>query len=81
MEHVMVEREFSEPVTDEQLNAMAERAGGCYGRLNVTRVRSYMSLDRKRMVCEYLAPDAESVRQASERAQIPYVRIWTATVI
>jgi hypothetical protein len=81
MEHVIVEREFAEPVTDEALQAMAERASGCYERLSVTRVRSYVSLDRKRMVCEYLAPDAESVRLASDRAQIPYARIWTANMI
>jgi hypothetical protein len=81
METVVVERDFEEPVTDSDLLAMAERASGCYENLRVTRVRSYLSLDRKRMVCEYLAPDAESVRNASDRAKIPYVRVWTATTL
>jgi hypothetical protein len=81
MEHVIVERVFTEPVTDADLLAMAERASGCYESLRVRRIRSYMSLDRKRMVCEYEAPDAESVRRASDTARIPYVHVWTAHVI
>jgi molybdenum-dependent DNA-binding transcriptional regulator ModE len=32
------------------------------------------------MVCEFEAPDAESVREACRAAGIPYERVWTADV-
>jgi len=46
----------------------------------VTFIRSYFSKDRKRMICEYEAPDAEAVRRLQRTASMPFERIWTATV-
>jgi len=81
MERVIVERNFTEPLTDEIIQAMDQRASGCYGSWRVRRVRTYISRDRKRTICEYEAPDAESVRRASDAAGIPYSHVWTADVL
>jgi hypothetical protein len=32
------------------------------------------------MVCEFEAPDAQSVREALRMAKIPYERVWAADV-
>jgi len=32
------------------------------------------------MICEFEAPDAESVRQALRSAGTPYEKVWTADV-
>jgi hypothetical protein len=42
--------------------------------------RSSLAMDKLRMVCEFEAPDAESVREAFRTAGIPYERAWTADV-
>lgn len=78
MERVIVEREFDEPA---DLGALLERGRRnelCYRMRNVTHVRTIVSTDGRRMICEYDAPDAESVREANDRAGMPYVRVWTA---
>jgi hypothetical protein len=46
----------------------------------VKLLRTFLSCDRLRMICEYLAPDAESVREANTQAGLPFERIWTAQV-
>jgi hypothetical protein len=81
MEHVIVERAFAEPVDLEALYQTAEAGRACYQLRRVTLLRSLVSRDRLRMICEYLAPDAESVREANERAGMPYERIWTARIL
>jgi hypothetical protein len=39
-----------------------------------------MSTDRRRVVCEFDAVDAETVREAYRMANVPFVRIWSAEV-
>jgi hypothetical protein len=41
-------------------------------------MRSYLSLDRKRMVCEFEAPDAEAVRASYRSAGVAFDRVWSA---
>ena len=43
--------------------------------------RSLLSNDRRRMVCEYEAPDAETVRKVQREAGLPFDRIYPAEVI
>ncbi len=43
--------------------------------------RSLLSTDRRRMVCEYEAADAEAVRKVQRAAQAMFDSIWTADVI
>lgn len=81
MEHVIVERVFAEPVDVAALVRAAKDGASCFEVRRVTSLRSTVSRDGLRMICEYLAPDAESVRQANERAGLPYERIWLAQVL
>jgi hypothetical protein len=38
--------------------------------------RTFFSADRRRMVCLYQAPDAESVRLAQREAAMPLDAVW-----
>lgn len=80
MEHVIVERAFAEPVEIEELAQRAMVNMSCYEMRRVKLLRTLLSRDRLRMICEYLAPDAESVREANTHAGMPFERIWTAKV-
>ena len=42
----------------------------------VTFLRTFFSLDCRRMLCLYQAPDAESVRLAQRQAGMPLERVW-----
>lgn len=61
MEWIVVEREFPQPLSDEQVYAMHDEAQ-CVDLYRVTGIRSYLSPDRRRLVCVFRAPDAEAVR-------------------
>jgi hypothetical protein len=78
MELVLVERTFPEPIDPKQLLEAASRGHWCLELHNVTPVHSYMSADRLRMICVFMAPDAESVRKANTTAGLPFERVWTA---
>jgi len=75
--NVVVERRFEEPVTVESLQAAEDAAAWCLELHRVTFLRTYFSADRKRMICLYQAPDAESVRLAQQQAQMPFERVWS----
>ena len=80
MEHVIVERVFAEPVQAADVHAAIEKVQGCLAAHRVQHVRSCLSLDGLRMICEYEAPDAEAVRTANLRSGSRFERIWTAKV-
>jgi hypothetical protein len=81
MARVIVERVFAEPIEPDQLRERLRASAGCLDLYRVRHLRTCLSLDGRRMICEYEAPDAESVRVASTRLGIPYERVWTANVI
>ncbi|HKU41178.1 MAG TPA: nickel-binding protein [Polyangiales bacterium] len=81
MEHVIVERVFAEPQSIEKVEAQLRAGQPCLATYRVKHLRTSMSLDGRRMICEYEAPDAQSVRMASEVVGLPYERVWTAHVI
>ncbi len=74
--NVLVERSFADPVTVEEIQAIEDAGAGCLENHRVKFVRTLFSLDRKRMVCLYAAPDAESVRMAQREAGVPVDRVW-----
>jgi hypothetical protein len=75
---IIVERTFEHPPTDTDLDASAERERKCKEIHSITWKRSVMSTDRRRGICEYEAPDAETVRRVQLEAGIPFDRIWAA---
>jgi hypothetical protein len=75
--NVLVARRFGEPVDIETIQALEDAGQGCLDLHRVRFVRTYFSRDRKRMICLYEAPDAESVRIAQREAQMPVDRVWS----
>ena len=81
MTKVIVERRFAAPVSDADLAAGAARQQSCLDIHRVTYRRSLLSQDRQRMICEYDAPDAESVRRVQREAEGPFESVWVADVV
>ena len=77
---VIVERTFAQPESFEDLAAREEAGSWCLDLHRVRYLRSYFSADRKRMLCLYVAPDAESVRRAQKQIGLPFDEVWTAVV-
>lgn len=76
MAEVIVERSFEEPVEFSAIQAIEDRGAWCLDQHHVCFVRTWFSKDRRRMVCLYEAPDAESVRIAQRKAGMPVDRVW-----
>jgi hypothetical protein len=81
MKKAIVERRFAAPISDADLAAFAARQQNCLGIHRVTYRRSLLSQDRQRMICEYDAPDAESVRRVQREAEGPFESVWVADVV
>ena len=80
MSVVVVERSFPEPVGFPEIQEMEVRGAGCLAAHGVRFLKSYFSLDRRRMICLYEAPDAESVRESQTKIGAPFDTVWSATV-
>jgi hypothetical protein len=74
--NVILERFFQEPVTVTESQCIAEAAAGCLQAHGVKHARTFLALDRKRMICLYEAPDAEAVRNAQREIALPPDNIW-----
>ena len=81
MSVVVVERSFPQPVAFADVQAIEDRGAWCLEAHGVRFLKSYFSRDRRRMMCLYEAPDAESVRLAQERAGVPFERAWASRVV
>lgn len=77
--NVIVERQFEQQVTLEEIQDREDAGSGCLEVRNVRFLRTFFSADRKRMLCLYKAPDAESVRQAQQQAGMPIEAVWPFT--
>jgi hypothetical protein len=81
MEQVIVERTFTDPIQNDHIEDLRTRLAWCREQNGVRYVRGYLSRDRRRMICVYEAPDAESVRRYNRQASLPYDSIWTASIV
>jgi hypothetical protein len=79
--NVVVERSFATPVEYEDIKALGEAKAWCLDTYKVKYALTYFSLDRKRMLCFYAAPDAEAVRSVQREAGAPMAAIWTGSSI
>ena len=79
-EHLIVEQTFAEPLSDEEHSAIGRRLDDCLAQHGARWLRSYISTDHRRMVCEFEAPDAEAVRISFRSAGVEFDRAWTAEV-
>jgi hypothetical protein len=80
MARIIVEQVFAEPLTDEVYAQYAQKLDPCLEARNGMWRRSSVSKDKLRVVCEFEARDAESVRDALRLAKVPYERVWAADV-
>ena len=81
MTRLIVERAFEKPLGKAEHKAAEQRLGPCLEAHNVQWIRSYLSTDRCRMICEYEAPDAEAVRIANRSAGVSFDRVWNADLL
>jgi len=79
--NALVERLFADPVSFEEVHAIAKAARGCLQIHRVKYSRSFFSADRKRMLCFYQSPDAESVRIIQREAGLPADSVWALQTI
>ena len=81
MARVLVEKIFDPPITKQRWNQDVEIGIPCHRAHGVHWIRSLMSRDRCRVICEFEAPDAETVRKSFRTAGLPFARIWTVDLI
>ena len=77
----IVERSFEPPLSDEQRDQVFDRMGKCLEVYPVEWKRSMLSDDRKRMICHYESPDAETLRELQREAGASFDAIWPGIVI
>jgi hypothetical protein len=80
MARIVMEQRFEQPMSDQALSDFAKCLVPCLDIRNGTWARSYVSNDRRRVLCEFEAPDAESVRDALRSCGISFDRVWSAQV-
>ena len=77
---VLVERDFAEPVDFAAVQAMEDAGCWCLDQHHVSFLGTFFAKDRRRMICLYAAPDAESVRITNRRLRLSFERAWAARV-
>jgi len=77
MPYLIVEYRFDPPLTDDGLRNAFDALKPCLDLRNVRRLRSWLAEDRRQMICEYQAADAQTVRDAYQMARVPYLKIWS----
>ena len=81
MSTLVVEHSFDPPLTDQSLKAAFDRLGPCLQAHGARWLRSYVSEDGRRMICEFEAADAEAVRASMREAQTPFDRVWSGRLV
>ena len=80
MTEVFLQRTFDPPLSGEAFEEMLRSSAGCFGLYRVEWHGSLLSADRRRLVCRFSAPDAESARQALRTAGEHHAVPWAGTV-
>lgn len=81
MARIVMERTFDPETGRAEFEGAAKDMERCLETRDVKPIRSMLSGDYGRAVCEFEAPDADTVRAALRHAGIRFNRVWTATVI
>lgn len=81
LQRIVVERSFDAPHTEADMMLVQGRMRPCLEAYQVAWKRTVVSADRKRVVCEYEAADAETVRRIQNEAGAQFDRIWIGSVI
>jgi hypothetical protein len=78
---VVVERAFETPAVFDEIQALEDKGAWCLDQYNVRFLVTLFSADRRRMLCVYQAPDAESVRIAQRKIGMPVSDVWPAVEV
>lgn len=81
LHRIIVERSFDAPHSEAEMMVIRGRMEPCFAAYQVSWKRTVVSADRKRIVCEYEAADAESVRRIQHESGAQFDRIWVGDVI
>lgn len=81
MVHIVIESTYDPPLTDEKMEELEKKLTPCLKARNLTWIRSLVSRDGRRSVCEYQAADAETVREVYRQVGITVQRAWVAEII
>jgi hypothetical protein len=76
---VVVQREMPVAVDVAMVMQLSVRSMECLKLRNGAPIESLLSHDGLRMMCAFVAPDAEAVREANAEAGLPMTRAWPAT--
>ena len=79
--NVVVERSFASPVRYEDIKALGDAVAWCLETYDVKYSHTFFSLDGKRMLCFYSAPDAEAVRNVQREAGAPVSALWAGSSV
>jgi hypothetical protein len=79
--NVLVERRFEASTVFESIQNVENGVDWCLKAHGVSFLRTFLSIDGKRMICLYRAPDAESVRLVQRQAQLPFEEVWAFRTI
>lgn len=79
VEYVILEREFPEPLTPEQVPLLASETQ-CLDLYRVRPMASYLMPGGRRMVCIFEAPDAQSLRALARANGFPNAVVWSSTL-
>jgi hypothetical protein len=78
--YVVLERQFSEPLSPEDVPQMASDIQ-CLELYRVRPICSYLMPDGMRMVCVFEAPDAEALRSLGRANDFPEgSMVWSSTL-
>jgi hypothetical protein len=80
MTRIILETTYDEPFTEQEWDHSLSKLSPCLHERDIRWVRSLVSPDRRRTVCEFEAPDAEMMRDALRRAGSSYDKLWVAEV-
>jgi len=78
---VIVETNYDSPIDQALWDELVERSIPCMTERDVVWKRTYLSRDRKRSICHLEAADAETVRMAYQKGNVPYDQIWSAELV
>ena len=84
MSHVILERSYTEPLPTqmslELWDSVNHSLDVCLNKYDWQWLRSFITLDGSRSICELEVPYAEVVREACRKASIPFDRVWRAEI-
>jgi hypothetical protein len=81
MAHFMVDKIFEQPLSDKEIELSFSQLTPCLNQYGVRWLQSFLSKDRKRMLCTFEAADAESLRMAHHIASVDYEKIWATDIL